>query len=145
MHNWGTVTFFKLYGISTAVHRLSLAAASGGWSSLRYVGSSWRWLLWLLRVGSRWMGFSTRVVRAQLPFAVWDPPRPGIEPVSLAFAGGFLTAGPPGKRRTAASELFSLHAINRFWIMYKFFGVLNYVHVLLQSLIPQILYYIMEQ
>ena len=31
MHNWGTVTFFKLYGISTAVHRLSLAAANGGY------------------------------------------------------------------------------------------------------------------
>ena len=28
---------------------------------------------------------------------VWDLPRPGLEPVSPALAGGFLTTGPPGK------------------------------------------------
>ena len=28
---------------------------------------------------------------------VWDHPRPGIEPMSLALQGGFLTTGPPGK------------------------------------------------
>ena len=28
---------------------------------------------------------------------LWDLPRPGIEPVSPALAGGFLTTGPPGK------------------------------------------------
>ena len=28
---------------------------------------------------------------------MWDPPRPGIEPMSFALAGGFLTTGPPGK------------------------------------------------
>ena len=28
---------------------------------------------------------------------VWDLPRPGIEPVSLALAGGFSTTVPPGK------------------------------------------------
>ena len=35
--------------------------------------------------------------RAQLPHSTWDLPRPGIEPVSLAWQGGFLTAGPPRK------------------------------------------------
>ena len=31
--------------------------------------------------------------------ALWhvDLPRPGIDPVSPALAGGFLTIGPPGK------------------------------------------------
>ena len=28
---------------------------------------------------------------------MWDPPGPGIEPVSTALAGGFLTTAPPGK------------------------------------------------
>ena len=28
---------------------------------------------------------------------MWDPPRPGLEPVSPALAGGSLTAAPPGK------------------------------------------------
>ena len=28
---------------------------------------------------------------------MWDLPRPGLEPVSLALAGGFLTTAPPGK------------------------------------------------
>ena len=28
---------------------------------------------------------------------MWDLPRPGLEPVSPALAGGFLTPGPPGK------------------------------------------------
>ena len=28
---------------------------------------------------------------------MWDLPGPGIEPVSPAFQGRFLTTGPPGK------------------------------------------------
>ena len=28
---------------------------------------------------------------------MWDPPRPGLEPVSPALAGGFSTTAPPGK------------------------------------------------
>ena len=28
---------------------------------------------------------------------VWNPPRPGIAPVSPALTGGFLTTGPTGK------------------------------------------------
>ena len=35
--------------------------------------------------------------RAQLPRGMWDLPGPGIEPVSPALAGGFLTTAPPGK------------------------------------------------
>ena len=32
-----------------------------------------------------------------LPCAMWDLPRPGIESVFPALAGGFLITGPPGK------------------------------------------------
>ena len=28
---------------------------------------------------------------------MWNPPRPGIKPLSSELAGGFLTTGPPGK------------------------------------------------
>ena len=33
---------------------------------------------------------------AQFPCSRWNPPGPGIEPMSLALAGGFLTTVPPG-------------------------------------------------
>ena len=35
--------------------------------------------------------------RAQLLRGLWDPPRPGLEPVYPALAGRFSTAAPPGK------------------------------------------------
>ena len=34
---------------------------------------------------------------AQLPYSMWGLPRPGIELVSLALQGRFLTTGPPEK------------------------------------------------
>ena len=35
--------------------------------------------------------------RAQLFRGMWDLPGPGLEPMSPALAGGFLTTAPPGK------------------------------------------------
>ena len=35
--------------------------------------------------------------RAQLLRGMWDPPRPGLEPVSSALAGRFSTTAPPGR------------------------------------------------
>ena len=35
--------------------------------------------------------------RAQLLRGMWDLPRPGLEPMSPAFAGRFSTTAPPGK------------------------------------------------
>ena len=35
--------------------------------------------------------------RAQSLRGMWDPPRPGLEPVSPALAGGLSTTAPPGK------------------------------------------------
>ena len=35
--------------------------------------------------------------RTQLLGGMWDLPRPGLEPVSPALAGGFSTTAPPGK------------------------------------------------
>ena len=38
--------------------------------------------------------------RAQLLHGMWDPPRPGLEPVSPALAGRLSTTVPPGKPYT---------------------------------------------
>ena len=35
--------------------------------------------------------------RAQLLRGMWDPPRPGLEPLSPALAGRFSTTAPSGK------------------------------------------------
>ena len=35
--------------------------------------------------------------RAQLLRGMWDPPGPGLEPVSPALAGRFSTTAPPGR------------------------------------------------
>ena len=45
--------YFWLRWVFIAVHGLSLAAASRGYSLLRYVGFSLRWLLLLQSTGSR--------------------------------------------------------------------------------------------
>ena len=40
---------------------------------------------------------SSRGSRAQSLRGMWDPPRPGLEPVSPALAGRLSTTAPPGK------------------------------------------------
>ena len=109
--------YFWLHWVFVAAHGLSLVAASGGYSSLWCMGFSLRWLLLLWSTGSRCMGFSSCGLwalecrlsscgaRALLLPGMWDPPRPGLEPVSPAVAGGFLTSAPPGKTRNIISCL----------------------------------------
>ena len=47
------------------------------------------------KLQTRWL--SSCGSRAQLLRGMWDPPRPGLEPVSPALAGRLSTAAPPGK------------------------------------------------
>ena len=102
----------------------SLVAASGGYSLLWRAGFSLWWLLLLRSTGSRCAGFSSCGAQASVVVAcglgscgLWalecslsscgtrayllhgmkNLPRPGLEPVSTALAGGFLTTAPPGK------------------------------------------------
>ena len=43
---------------------------------------------------------------------MWDLPGPGLEPVSPALAGGFLTTAPPGKSLKRVHIIsFQLHDI----------------------------------
>ena len=90
--------------VFVAVRGLSLVAVSGGYSSLWCTGFSLRWLLLLQSTGSRPAGsvvvahgLSSCGARAQLLRSMWDLPRPGLEHVSPALAGGFLTTVPLGK------------------------------------------------
>ena len=115
-HTWLIDWLIWLHWVFVAARGLSLVAASGGYSSLRCVGFSLRWLLLLQSTGSRHAGFSscgTRLgscgsqalelrlsscgTRAQLLRGMWDLPGPGSEPVSPALAGRFLATAPPGK------------------------------------------------
>ena len=54
------------------------------------------WLT-LTELGSRSTGFSRCGTWAHFLYDTWDLLGPGIEPMSSALAGGFLTTGPPGK------------------------------------------------
>ena len=96
--------FIWLHWVFVAARGLSLVAASGGCSSLPCAGFSLQWLLLLQSTGSRRMGFSSCSAWAQQLWrtglvvrGTWDLPRPGIEPMSSALAGRFLTTVPPGK------------------------------------------------
>ena len=49
---------------------------------------------------------SNRGPRAQPLRGMWDPPRPGLEPVSPASAGRLPTTAPPGKPQDSLFNLF---------------------------------------
>ena len=89
--------YFWLRWVFVAARRLSLVAASWGYSSLRCAGFSLRWLLLLQSTGSRRAGFSSCGSQTELLHSMWDLPGPGLEPVSPELAGGFLTTVPRGK------------------------------------------------
>ena len=92
---------FWLRWVFVAACRLSLVAASGGYSSLWCAGFSLLWLLLLRSTGSRHAGFSSCGSRApernlsscdswaKLLCGMWHLPGLGLKPVSPALAGGF--------------------------------------------------------
>ena len=66
--------------------------------------------------------------RTHLLHGMWDPPRPGLEPVSPASAGIFSTTAPPGKSQDVCSLRQDFIVINfplrtafaashRFWVV----------------------------
>ena len=115
--------FFKFYlciylwlrWVFVAACRLSLVAARGGYSLLQCTGFSLQRLLLLRSTGSRGTGFSSCGLRAlehrlsscgaraSLLCGMRNLPRPGLEPVSPALTGGFLTTAPPEKPRICGS------------------------------------------
>ena len=94
---------FWLCSVFIAECRLSLVAANGGYSSLQCLGFSLRWIL-LWSMGSRAIVNSCGTW-ASLLCSRWDLPRLGIEPLSAALTGEFLTTKPSEEPGTALSFL----------------------------------------
>ena len=86
------------------VRGLSLVAASGGHSPSRCAGLSLSRPLPLRGTGSRRAGSAAVAHGPSRSAARWDPPRPGLEPVSPALAGRLSTTAPPGKPKDAQSS-----------------------------------------
>ena len=107
--------YFWLCWVIVAVWIFSLVAATEDYSSLPHMG----FLMWKLVVEHIFQGTLASVAeacglnscsswalghrlnscgtQAQLLLSMWDFPRPGIEPMSLPLAGGFVTTESPGK------------------------------------------------
>ena len=64
------------------------------------------WQLWVPALECTLSGCDSR---AQLLWGVWDPPGPGIEPMSPESAGGFFDTEPPGKPRDLCFNLLHAH------------------------------------
>ena len=97
--------YFWLHWVFVAAQGLSLFAVSRGYSSLRCTRASHcgsfsccgaQALVTCASVVAA-RGLSSCGTRAQLLHGMWDLPGPGLEPVSPALAGRFLTTVPPGK------------------------------------------------
>ena len=80
---------------------------SGGHSSSRCAGLSLSRPLPLVEHRLQTRRLSSCGSRAQLLRGMWDPPRPGLEPVSPALAGRFLTTAPQGKPEKFATIVCS--------------------------------------
>ena len=90
-----SICLLFLYLTAPGLHCCTQAFSSRG--DLCSVSFSLRWLLLLCSTGSRGSGFSSSGTQAQLLYSMWDLPGLGIEPMSPALPGRFLSTGPPGK------------------------------------------------
>ena len=91
------ILLFIYFWAVLGLHCCSLVVGSGATLKLRGSGyascggfSHGRWALGRV-------GFSICGTPAQLSLGTWNLPRPGVEPVSPALQGRFLTTGPPRK------------------------------------------------
>ena len=59
--------------------------------------------------------------RAQLLCGMWDPPRPGLEPVSPALAGRVSTTAPPGKLQCFLFQEIALLYITQIFLCFRIY------------------------
>ena len=90
--------FLQLWRAGATLHCSARASHCGGFSCCR----AWALGVWASVVVAR--GLSSCGARAQLLRGMWDLPGPGLEPLSPALSGRFLTTALPGK-----SHYFSLY------------------------------------
>ena len=91
--------------VFVSVRGLSLVAASGGHSSSQCAGPLTVAASLVAEHKLQTRRLSSCGSRAQLLCGMWDLPRPGLEPVSPALAGGFSTTAPPGKPVLVLNEV----------------------------------------
>ena len=91
--------YLWLCWVLVSVRGLSLVVASGDHSSSRCTGLTIAASL-VAEHRLQMHRLSNCGSRAQLLHGTWDPPRPGLEPVSPALAGRLSTTAPPGKPST---------------------------------------------
>ena len=95
--------YFWLCWVFVSVRGLSPVAVSGGHSSSRrplFIAARGPLTIAASLVAEHRLQtrrLSNCGSRAQLLRSMWDLPRPGLEPMSPALAGGFSTTAPPGK------------------------------------------------
>ena len=89
--------YFWLCRVFVSVRGLSPVAASGGHSSSRCTGPFTIAASPVVEHRLQTHRLSSCGSRAQLLCGMWDPPRPGLEPMSPALAGRFSTTVPRGK------------------------------------------------
>ena len=94
MHIWLARSLLLLLGFSLAAVSRLLAVTPLVVESRLRLHSSWASVLMAPGSGHRLHSWGARI---WLPCGIWDPPGPGIEPVSPALAGRFFTTEPPGK------------------------------------------------
>ena len=74
----------------------ALVAESGGYSSAVVAWPSQGSVFSCCKAWALEHRLSSCGVWVQFPCSMWDLPRPGVELLSLALAGGFFTTEPPG-------------------------------------------------
>ena len=137
LHSTSTIFLKFIYIIYLSLAALGLrccmrafsSCGERGLSSLQCAGFSLRWLFLLQSMGSRHMGFSRALehglnscgARASLLRGMWDLPGPGLEPVSPALAGGFLTTVPPEK--PTVPLLLYLQCLCSHWLRSKIINI----------------------
>ena len=100
-------TQFIYFIFGCAGSGFSLVVVSGGYSLVEVHGA----ILFAEASLVAEHRLSTCGARASLLHSMWDLPGPGIEPVSPALAGRFLTTEPPGKPQPC-------YSMNQYFIPY---------------------------
>ena len=91
------IYLFWLHWVFVAALWAFSIAVNGGYFQLPCAGFSLQWLFLFWSMGCRMRRLINCGTQAQLPCDIWNLPGPGIELVSPALIGEFLSTGPPGK------------------------------------------------
>ena len=89
--------YFWICLVFIATYRLSLVVASWGYPLVAMHRLLTAVASLAMEHGPRACRLSSHSTRAYLLHGMWNLPRPGIEPVTPALVGRFLTTGPSGK------------------------------------------------